>query len=130
MVVQIIYCHPLSSSYSSALLRALLAGLREARHQITITDLYREQFDPVLTSTERGTYYTRPYRPGPVQYAELLLKSEAIIFCFPTWWSSMPAMLKGYFDRVWVPGVAFEHDLKRGRLKPLLKHMKIGRAHV
>ena len=48
-----------------------------------------------------------------------------VIFCFPQWWFGMLAVLKGYFDRVWVPGVAFEHDLARGRLKPLLTGIKI-----
>ena len=125
MHVQIVYCHPLPNSYNRALLDALSAGLQEAGHRVTVTDLYREQFDPVLSRQERAGYYERPYLPPCSGHVDLLRRIEGIIFCFPTWWSSMPAMLKGYVDRVWAPGVAFEHDLDRGRLKPLLHHIKI-----
>ena len=125
MRVQIVYCHPLQNSYSAALLDALQRGLGQAGHEVTVTDLYRDRFDPVLSPQERDSYYDRPYLPALPDYVERLLKHNGIVFCFPTWWSSMPAMLKGYVDRVWAPGVAFEHDLERGRLKPLLKHMKV-----
>jgi putative NADPH-quinone reductase len=54
-----------------------------------------------------------------------LRRADGIIFCFPHWWFSMPAMLKGYFDRVWAPGTAFAHDLSGGRIKPLLTNIRL-----
>ena len=58
-------------------------------------------------------------------HTDLLRRADGILFCFPHWWFSMPAMLKGYFDRVWGPGIAFEHDLAGGRIKPLLTNVKV-----
>ena len=64
MRVQIVYCHPLKNSYSAALLDALQRGLGQAGHEVTVTDLYRDRFDPVLTPQERDSYYDRPYLPA------------------------------------------------------------------
>ena len=126
MLVQIVYCHPLSDSYCHALFRTIEEGLQQGSHQVVATDLYGEQFDPVLSPEERRSYYHEPYdAAAAAAQIELLRRTEAIIFCFPQWWFAMPALLKGYFDRVWAPGVAFEHDLARGRITPLLTHIRL-----
>src|ERR1051326_1475236 len=120
MLVQVICCHPLADSYCHALLRTVVETLRESRHEVVATDLYAERFDPVLTPQERRAYYRTPYDDSAMaSHTALLRRTNAVIFCFPHWWFGMPAMLKGYFDRVWVPGVAFEHD-PAGGIKPLL----------
>jgi NAD(P)H dehydrogenase (quinone) len=125
MLVQIVYCHPLSDSYCHALFRTVEEALKQGSHQVVATDLYAEQFDPALTPEERRSYYQAPYDSAAVsRHIEVLRRTEAIIFCFPQWWFAMPAVLKGYFDRVWAPGVAFEHDLARGRIKPLLTQIR------
>jgi NAD(P)H dehydrogenase (quinone) len=124
MQVQVIHCHPLPDSYNHALFRTIVATLEQRGHQVTATDLYREGFDPVMTPEERRSYYECPYVPAVSTYTNLLRNLEAVIFCFPSWWFSMPAMLKGYFDRIWAPGIAFEHDL-RGGIKPLLTNIKV-----
>ena len=78
---------------------------------LTGTDLYREGFQPALTADERRSYTAPPYdESGVALYTELLRSVDGLIFCFPHWWFSMPAMVKGYFDRVWGPGIAFDHD--------------------
>lgn len=126
MHFQVVHCHPLADSYSHALTAAVIEALQGRAHQVTETDLYRDGFDPVMNPAERRSYYLPAYDGAAVaRYTELLRRIDGIVFCFPQWWFSMPAMLKGYFDRVWAPGIAFTHDLAGARLKPLLGNIKI-----
>jgi len=126
MLIQVVHCHPLADSYNHALSRAIVESLERAGHRVIATDLYREGFDPRLTEQERRSYFEAPYAAdavaGPI---ELLRQIDGIVFCFPQWWFSMPALLKGYFDRVWAPGIAFTHDPARGRVTPLLTGIKL-----
>jgi NAD(P)H dehydrogenase (quinone) len=125
MLIQVVHSHPLTDSYNHALFRIIVDQLRE-RHQVIATDLYRERFSPVMTEPERRSYYQPPYVEEEVApLVRQLRQADGIIFCFPHWWFSMPAMLKGYFDRVWAPGTAFAHDLNGGRIEPLLTNIKL-----
>jgi NAD(P)H dehydrogenase (quinone) len=126
MVIQVVHCHPLTESFNHALFRAIVDSLERAGHQVVATDLYREDFDPRLSAEERRSYFDTEYAAGAVaDQIDLLRRIDGIIFCFPQWWFSMPALLKGYFDRVWAPGIAFTHDPARGRTKPLLNNVKL-----
>jgi NAD(P)H dehydrogenase (quinone) len=125
MLIQVVHSHPLTDSYNHALFRIIVDQLQE-RHQVIATDLYREHFSPVMTEPERRSYYQPAYAEEEVApLVQQLRQADGIIFCFPHWWFSMPAMLKGYFDRVWAPGTAFTHDLNGGRIKPLLTNIKL-----
>ncbi|MGH7114745.1 MAG: NAD(P)H-dependent oxidoreductase [Stellaceae bacterium] len=124
MLIQVVYCHPLTDSYNHALFRTIIVALEDHGHQVAATDLYRERFDPAMSVEERRSYYAARYDDAVVSaHTALLRHVNGVIFCFPHWWFSMPAMLKGYFDRVWGPGIAFERDLARGRIRPLLTHI-------
>lgn len=105
----VVYCHPVESSFSAALHRAVVSGLETAGHQVVDLDLYAEAFEPALSRQERIEYFD-PQRnaAGVRRYTEQLGDVSAIAFVYPSWWYGMPAMLKGYFDRVWLPGVAFD----------------------
>src|ERR1043165_5343898 len=125
MLIQVVHSHPLTDSYNHALFRTIVEAL-QGRHQVVATDLYREHFSPVMTEAERRSYYQPHYAEEEVSpVVRQLRQADGIIFCFPHWWFSMPAMLKGYFDRVWAPGTAFEHDLAGGRIKPLLTNIRM-----
>jgi NAD(P)H dehydrogenase (quinone) len=109
MNVKVIYAHPVRESFNAALHANILTGLRSAGHEIKDFDLYARGFDPVMPPDELRNYTDVQKNRIPVQeYVDGLLWAEALVLCFPTWWYGMPAMLKGYFDRVWVPGVVFE----------------------
>ena len=126
MLIQVVHCHPLTDSYNHALFRAIVESLERAGHQVVATDLYRENFDPRLSEQERRSYIEAAYAGEAVAgHTALLRRVDGIVFCFPQWWFSMPAVLKGYFDRVWAPGIAFTHDPARGRIKPLLTGIKL-----
>ncbi|HEY0834914.1 MAG TPA: NAD(P)H-dependent oxidoreductase [Azospirillum sp.] len=125
MRVQAILAHPLPDSFAAAVHRAAVGGLRAAGHEVVETDLYAEGFEPALSAAERGRYYAADYDTSAVApLVERLRWSQALVLSYPHWWFDMPAMLKGYFDRVWAPGVAFRHDLAGGRIHPLLTDLK------
>ena len=125
MLIQVVHCHPLVESYNHALFRVIVETLERAGHTVIATDLYREGFDPALSETERRSYFASYGHEGVAGYVDALRRIDGIVFCFPQWWFGLPALLKGYFDRVWGPGIAFTHDLKGGRIKPLLTHIKL-----
>ncbi len=125
MLIQVLHCHPLTDSYNHALFRTIVGALERSGHEVAATDLYREGFDPVMTIDERRSYYGSYNDTMVATQTALLRRLDGIILCFPQWWFSMPAMLKGYFDRVWAPGVAFERDLARGYIRPLLTHIQL-----
>ena len=126
MRLQVVHCHPLTSSYNHALFRAIVETLELNGHKVIATDLYREGFQPAMTGHERATYMQETYDHGAVAgYVETLKKVDGIILCFPHWWFSMPAMLKGWVDRVWGPGIAFDYDPKDNHLEPALHNIRL-----
>lgn len=126
MRLQVVHCHPLVESYDHALFHAIVVALREAGHDVVPTDLYRENFQPAMTEDERRSYMGNDYDGRAVQrYIDTLKSVEGVILCYPHWWFSMPAMLKGYVDRVWAPGTAFVYDAEDNHLEPNLRHIKL-----
>ncbi|MDD0810167.1 NAD(P)H-dependent oxidoreductase [Curvibacter sp. RS43] len=124
MRILVIYCHPVETSYNAALHQQVLQSLRQAGHEVDDCDLYAEGFNPVLSREERLGYHEVPSNRLPVQgYVDRLLWAEGLVFCFPTWCFGLPAMLKGFFDRVLMPGVAFDISDPQN-VKPSLTHIK------
>jgi putative NADPH-quinone reductase len=99
--------------------------LRRGGHEVDDCDLYAEGFDPVLTAAERRVYNTpTPELTAVMSYVDRLRRAEALVLCFPTWWYGLPAILKGWFDRVWTPGVAFELPVGGGAILPALRNIR------
>lgn len=108
MRVLLVHCHPRRDSFNAALCDTAAAALEAAGHVIERLDLYEEGFDPRLSAGERGAYYDEGAgRPDLAGHIAALRRAEALVLVYPTWWFGPPAMLKGWFDRVWLPGVAF-----------------------
>ena len=124
MRVHYLYCHPLAESFHRALLDCSLAGLAAGGHDVDLLDLYAEGFDPVLSAEVRRIYHdTSRNQAGLERYIARLRAADALVVQFPTWCFGFPAMLKGYFDRVYMPGVAFDIT-DPADVKPLLTHLK------
>jgi putative NADPH-quinone reductase len=121
----VIYAHPVEDSYQSAIHRCVVAALTKAGHEVDDCDLYAEGFQPVLTRKERIDYHdvtiNRAIAPRDV---ERLQRCQGLVFVFPTWWYGMPAILKGYFDRVWATGVAFRLKPGGGGIEPGLDNIE------
>lgn len=123
MKVLVLFSHPVESSYGAALHARVLEGLAAAGHEVDDCDLYAEGFDPVLSRHDRLTYHDVPDNRKLVEpYVQRLLNAEALVIVSPVWNFGFPAMLKGYFDRVWLPGVTFKMD--DGILTPSLNHIR------
>lgn len=109
MRVLVVYCHPVAESFAAAAHTAVIEALAAAGHEMIDVDLYAEQFDPVMSRQERLDYLNYDRNERLVKkYDDQLVNAEALVLVYPAWWYGMPAMLKGYFDRVWLPGVAFD----------------------
>ncbi|TPW30918.1 NAD(P)H-dependent oxidoreductase [Martelella alba] len=123
MRVLVLFSHPVETSYGAALHRQVVESLTAAGHEVDDCDLYAENFSPVLTREERMGYHTYPENTEPVKgYVERLKAAEALVICTPIWNFGFPAILKGYFDRVWLPGVNF--SIENGKVQPSLRHIR------
>jgi NAD(P)H dehydrogenase (quinone) len=122
MNVHVIFAHPQTGSFAAAVHRIVLKSLAEAGHEVADLDLYRANVQPCLSARERATYYDRPPPAALSRFIKPLRQADALVFIFPVWWFGPPAILKGYLERVWRPGVAY--DLKGGDLKPRLQNVK------
>jgi NAD(P)H dehydrogenase (quinone) len=109
MRILYLYCHPLSDSYHAAILGAAVGALKLRGHSVDLVDLYAESFQPALTGEERRRYLDCARNQAGIEdYVRRLQAAEALVVQFPTWCFGPPAMLKGFFDRVLIPGVAFD----------------------
>ena len=128
MRVLLIKCHPSAASYSAAIAERCETTLREAGHDLRVTDLYAIQFNPVMSETEWHGYHDAEINQTPVaSHLDDLIWAQALVFVYPTWWFGLPAMLKGYLDRVWIPHVTFEIPSQTQNMRPRMQHIrKIG----
>lgn len=124
MRVLLLHSHPVESSYGAALHAQTRESLTKAGHDVDDCNLYAEGFDPVMSRHDRMIYHSYPDNLALVRpYVDRLRKAEGLVIVTPVWNFGWPAMLKGYFDRVWLPGVTFE--LKDGVLTRKLHIQKV-----
>jgi NAD(P)H dehydrogenase (quinone) len=122
MRVLVIFCHPCEDSFNAAIYRVALAALTESGHEIRAHDLYAEGFQPIMTREERQSYMTttEPLLSRTAEYAADLRWCESLIVIYPTWYYGPPAMLKGWLECVFLPGVSFSVSEDSGKLAKLL----------
>ena len=119
----VLFAHPVPESLGAAAHAAALDGLSAGGWEVDDCDLYAEGFDPVLTAEERRGYHAVGPNRGPVEdYVKRIEAAEALVLCFPVWNFGYPAILKGFFDRVFLPGVSFR--LEDGQVRPNLTHIR------
>lgn len=120
MRVMVTIDHPWEGSFNHAILKAVVATLRGAGHEVDVLDLHREGFDPVLRADELALYKQGGYLdPKVAEYQQRIAAAQHLVYIFPVWWEVMPALLKGFFDKVFLPEWAFtEADAT-----PLLTHI-------
>ncbi|TPJ74008.1 NAD(P)H-dependent oxidoreductase [Mesorhizobium sp. B2-7-1] len=123
MKVLVLFAHPVETSFNAGLHRTIVERLVAAGHSIDDCDLYAEDFDPRLTRAERLGYHDqRGPNDAVAGYVERLKNADALVLSFPVWNYGYPAILKGFFDRVFLPGVSF--DLVDGKVQPTLHNIR------
>lgn len=121
----VVVAHPLADSLCASLAATAIDALQGGGHTVEVENLYDVGFTSALTPVERASYYAPPYDVSAVSaQIERLLAAEALVLAFPTWWFGLPAILKGWFDRVWAPGVAYDHASDLGPIKPRLRGLR------
>ena len=122
----IVSCHPLADSLCNHLVARVSKAFTGADIEIEHLDLYESDFVAPLSAAERQGYHAGEFDSSALtEEIAALRRAEILVLIFPTWWFGMPALLKGWFDRVWAPGVAFDQPRKVGeRITPKLDGLK------
>ena len=122
----VIYCHPRPDSYTAAVRDEVLNALDGKGVETRLIDLYRSGFDPVMSPEEHASYEDESCNQKGFEADIADLKwCDTLIFVYPTWWYGLPAMLKGWLDRVFVPGVAFSMpDGVNKNIRPGLQNIR------
>ena len=123
MNVFVLYAHPVESSFNAGLHELIVERLKAKGHAVDDCDLYAEDFDPRMSRAEHLGYHdTSANVDGVRDYVDRLTRAEALVLSFPVWNYGFPAILKGFFDRVFLPGVSFE--LVNGKARPSLYNIR------
>lgn len=120
----IIYAHPYNGSFCHAVKEKVLETLKEEGKEYSIIDLYADKFDPVMSGEDLKLYSKGGTTDKNVEkYLDILGETDSLFVIFPVWWGVMPAILKGFFDKVFLPKKAYV-PMKSGLLKPKFPQIK------
>ena len=122
----VVIAHPCDDSFSHAAAARAVDGLTAAGHHVDTIDLYAEGYRTAMSYEDRMAYHGGDpiLDPQVEEHVALVRAAQILVFVYPTWWSSLPAILKGWLERTMVPGVGFRFDEKSGKVKPGLNHVK------
>ena len=121
----VVVAHPRDDSLTHACAASAVRGLERAGHHVDVLDLYADGFRVAMSHDERVAYHgdTPLIDPVAARHAALVQAADCLVFVYPTWWSGLPAILKGWLERVLVKDVAFTFD-DRGKVRPCLDHVR------
>ncbi len=132
MKVVIVFNHPYDGSYCNAVLQAVAAGLAKGGHEIDLIHLDKDNFDPVMRAKDLEAFAKAKFEkrntlqaldPMVLNYKLRLENANHLIFIFPIWWELMPALTKGFIDKVVFPGVTYDYK-KEIKMVCRLKNLK------
>jgi NAD(P)H dehydrogenase (quinone) len=104
----IVYCHPNPKSFNRAILDVYRGLLEKRGDEVTVRELYAGSFDPVLHASDLESFSKKKTPPDIKNEQDLITRSDVMSFIYPIWWFQMPAMLKGYIDRVFSRSFAYD----------------------
>ena len=133
MKVLIVFNHPYKSSYCNAILETVKTGLEKGNHEVDLIHLDDENFDPVMRAKDLRAFAQAKDKaqncleaidPQVINYKEKLERAEHLVMIFPIWWELMPAMTKGFIDKVIFPGISYDYTHGGKGMKNRLPHLK------
>lgn len=115
----IIYAHPSKESLNHSIKEVVVKELISNNHEVVVRDLYELGFNPVTTMEDMNGWYTNDVSSDVKTEQEYIAWADIITFIYPIWWAGLPAMIKGYIDRVFSYGFAFTYikGVQQGLLK-------------
>lgn len=119
----IVYAHPSDTSFNHAILDTVVASLEEKGHTVTVHDLYAQGFSPVLTAEEQKAVSSGAVPEDIIHEQAAVKEADVLTLIYPIWWAGMPAILKGWIDRVFSYGFAYSYG-KDGQVNGLLAGKK------
>ena len=124
MQVLLVLAHPNADSFNHAVAARARTALEAVGHTVTVLDLYALGVPAAMSADEHRAYHSDNPVVDPLvaEHIELVKTTEAMVFVYPTWWSAQPAILKGWLERVMVPGVGFVFNA-REKVRPGLGHV-------
>ncbi len=123
MRVMVVYAHPVETSFNAAIYATVKETLKQRGHEIDACDLYAENFPAIMSRADRLLYHEIPANRALARpWIERLEAAEGLVMVFPTWVFAPPAILKGFCEKVFVPGFAFE--LVDGKVRGAMRHLK------
>ncbi len=102
-----------------------MRGLERGGHEVEVLDLYAMGFQPVMTADDHSAYHSETPAVDPLVATSVraVQRADLLVFVYPTWWSSTPAMLKGWLEKTMVPGVAFVFNDSH-KVRPGLRNIR------
>jgi len=123
MKVMVVYAHPVETSFNAAIFATVKDALTRAGHTVDACDLYAENFPAIMSRADRLLYHAVPdNRALAAPWIERVLAADALVVVFPTWVFGPPAILKGFCEKVFLPGVAFE--IEDGKTRGTMRNLK------
>lgn len=120
----IVFNHPYKGSFCNAILESTIKGLNKGGHEVDLINLDKDDFNPVMTQDDlKGFINKQAFDPKVKNYKQRLEKAQYLIFIFPIWWELMPALTKGFIDKIF-PGIAYDYKENGLGMKPLLKNLE------
>lgn len=119
----IIYSHPNPASFNHAILETTVQTLEAQGHNVVVRDLYQLNFDPVLKGDDFVSFQSGQTPPDIKKEQQYITNADVITFIYPIWWTGLPALIKGYVDRVFSYGYAYAYG-EDGNIERLLQGKK------
>jgi len=131
MKVAIVFNHPYEGSFCNAILQSVIKGLQKANHEVDVMHLDNDKFNPVMSAEDLKRFVQLKYNihsgkevepsgdPLVLDYKKRLEAADHLVFIFPIWWELMPALTKGFIDRIIFPGIAYTYE-KENKMVPRL----------
>lgn len=111
MNILVVYCHPRKQSFNHAIKEAAVQRLQAQGHEVQVADLYAEGFQPAMNIDDFAQFESEPMPTEILREQQRVEWSDGVVFIFPLWWWSLPAMLKGWIDRVMSYGWAYDDPM-------------------